>query len=165
MHRHSTAVRSRRADRAVSLRRRLAAGVLAAIVALSLVSTADAITVSDSYPVLGNYWTTTPTPVNVTSSETSGYICCNWTFGDGTKSSTMTRTISHAYSPTAAQLGPACRPWEVAACTNNVTARYRVTASGFYMNPITHGPGAPFTTFRDIYVGRYPFCYFGGPGC
>ena len=168
MHRQSTAVRSRgRVERAVSLRRRIGALVLAAIVSLSLVSTADAITHSPSYPVLGNYWTTTPTPVNITFSETNGYICCTWTFGDGTRGPwTSSRTISHAYSPTAAQLGPACSPSsDPAACTNNVAARYRVTASGFYMNPITRGPGAPFTISKDIYVSRYPFCYFGGPGC
>lgn len=125
MHYQSTVVRSRgRVEQAVSLRRRIGACVLAAIVSLSLVSTADAaITRSTPSPQVGK---------SITFSETAGLICCKWTFGDGTTGpSTWTRNISHVY-------------WAI--------GWYSVTASGFYMNPLTRGPGQPFTTSTYFFV-------------
>jgi PKD domain len=118
-----SADRSRaRVERAVSLRRRIGTFALAALLSLSLVSTADAMTVSTPWPVTGQ---------TVTFSETNGFICCNWTFGDGTTGSTEIRTVSHVYS---------------------APGIYKVTASGFYMNPITHSLGGPFTTSASVVV-------------
>jgi endonuclease/exonuclease/phosphatase family metal-dependent hydrolase len=110
--------------------RRTSAGVLA--VALPLLIALSLLLVPSAHALVVNPASPVTVGQQVTFSESAGAFCCTWSFGDGKTGSG--RSTAHTFT---------------------APGTYTVRASGFYLNPITKGPGASFTTTATV-VAKNP---------